>query len=733
MESVFRQQQQPSHQEQGAGATPVATTRRRGRGTFNQPLRADQPSANNTKLTAVNDNASVLTAVTTTVLPASNPPPVSRVPEEDLAAEYGGHKRDIPLNIRENFGVCETEHEADTVRQLLFRGEKRRRYCIIVGELQNSARPITLKLFGHKGPKPFKLQNKLIRLVNISVGRPRPPRPVIEGVEGGEGEGEGEGEDAREDNSDADELKRGGSDELDMACYAGHESVQDEPEPTHDVYEEPTQHSDKEQERHGDEEQQRQPRLEGKEDASREDYDTRVRYTSQNYEDVDVYANEDNVLPLMVELRDSATTNMSQPSSMANSPVLTVTRFDGLQKYFFDEFTHLLSLEDVRMQHVSINLNLGAAYCCLAREGSYSTPLKYATFSEFVQRMNEESMQLYFMKDAPTCVSRAVDRECGALQSEAVFSLVKICFFSNERQSRSVARAMWDAYENRFVLLDMENAGVTFTWTVFSVDETGIAAAPMGPSPQDVGNLSTVGVDGNGSGGGDGGGAGTGPDGNGAMRKKTVAFPFELEFHVYRRWKQHTEHPAAPIAEAILDKLSLAEHNLIHYGSTIGYESMDLSHVCEVDAESEDFNVESIIVEHTSRVKPRGTDLTVDSTSSLWIENFAAARALKNRLAQGNISATTVPQAVRERPRGREGRGPATPHVPKQKTLHPASRLTFFRARSSTVHWKLRPSCSTEENLAPLSEALHFARQVINTANEIERTSVRGGAAPDAI
>ncbi|RNF26111.1 uncharacterized protein Tco025E_01640 [Trypanosoma conorhini] len=712
MESVTGQQQQPLQQERavGAGGAGAPPTRRRGRGTFNQPLRADQPPVGSAKTTAANDNASVLTSVTTTVLPASTPPPVSRVPEEDLAAEYGGQKRDIPLNIRENFGVCETEHEADTVRQLLFRGEKRRRYCVIVGELQNPARPITLKLFGHKGLKPFKLQNKLIRLVNISVGRPRPPRPVIEG----------EGEDAKEGNSDAEEEKQGGSDDdSDTECRDGHEGLQYNPEPVHNVCGEDPRRDYWEEER-----QQRGE--EKKEDAPQEDRGAKARETSQSGEDVDAYADEDNVLPLTVELRDSTTTHMGQPSSMANSPVLTATRFDRLQRYFFDEFKHLLSLEDVRMQHVSINLNLGAAYCCLAREGSYSTPLKYATFSEFVQRMNEESMQLYFLKDAPTCVSRAVDRECGALQSEAVFSLVKICFFSNERQSRSVARAMWDAHENRFVLLDMENAGVTFTWTVFSVDETGVAGAPAPPAARGMWNLGAVGVDG-------GTAAGAGPDGGGVMRKKTVAFPFELEFHVYRRWKQHTEHPAAPIAEAILDKLSLAEHNLIHYGSTIGYESMDLSHVCEVDAESEDFNVESIIVEHTSRVKPRGTDLTVDSTSSLWIENFAAARALKNRLAQGIISATAASAMTRERPRGRGGRGPATPHVPKPKTLAPASRLTFFRARSSTVHWKLRPSCSTEENLAPLSEALRFAQQVINTANEIERTSVRGGAAPDAI
>ncbi|RNC30184.1 hypothetical protein TcCL_Unassigned07304, partial [Trypanosoma cruzi] len=136
MESITVQQPEQQQQQErpasvaGAGSAPAVIPRRRGRGTFNQPMRADQPLVNNTKASAVSDGASVLTAVTTTVLPAVSHPPAPRVPEEDLAAEYGGQKRDIPLNIRENFGVCETEHETDTVRQLLFRGEKRRRYCI---------------------------------------------------------------------------------------------------------------------------------------------------------------------------------------------------------------------------------------------------------------------------------------------------------------------------------------------------------------------------------------------------------------------------------------------------------------------------------------------------------------------------------------------------------------------------------------------------------------------------
>ncbi|AAZ12175.1 uncharacterized protein TEOVI_000685100 [Trypanosoma equiperdum] len=732
--------------EPAKAAAPPAV-RRRGRGTFNRPLRAEEPTAPNATASHAGDNVSVITTVTTAVLPASTGPS-TRVPEEDLAAEYGGQKRDIPLNIRENFGVHEEEQVVDTVRQLLFRGEKRRRYCVIVGNLQNPDRPITLKLFGHKGLKPFKLQNKLIRLVNISVSRPRLIKQTDASKEEQEVWSGGGSDDEVIADAQADTVTKTENDfDNQGSCDHGQQQKwrkeEQEGTPKRD-YESEIQRAHERRNPGGDggvkdgEESQPTIRMSGSEVEKNGSGDMDVkaneRPPSQSGEgrdqgweektmdtetrDVDDYANEDVVLPLTVEIRDSTATNIGQPSSIANSPVLTAARFDTLYGYFFREFQHLLQLEDVRMHQVSINLSLGAVYCCLAREGSYITPLKYATFSEFVQRMNEESMQLYFLKDAPICVSRAVDRECGALQSEAAFSLVKIYFFSNERQSRTVARAMWDAHENRFVLLDMENMGVTFTWTVFSVDETDIQNNRKKHQGEGVSNDSGI------------------PDGDSAtetdkpMRKKTVAFPFELELRAYRRWKQHTEHPVAPIAEAILDKLSLAEHNLIQYGSTIGYENMDLSKVCDADAESEDFNVESIIVEHTSRVKPRGTDLTVDSTSSLWIENFAAARALRERMAKGLVG-NEERSNVKTRHGERSGRKGAP--VPNVKPVTPASRLTFFRSRGSTVHWKLRPGYSTEENLSPLSEALHFVQQVLKTANEIEGRSARGGVAPEPL
>lgn len=446
--------------------------------------------------------------------------------------------------------------------------------------------------------------------------------------------------------------------------------------------------------------------------------------------------------------------------SLANSPVLTSKFFSSLTDYFLREFRFLLCLEDVRQQNVSVNVNLGAAYCCLARHGSHSTPLKHATFSQFVERMNDESMQLYFIKDCPACVSRAVDRECGALDSESAITVVKIYFFSNERQSRTVARAVWDSEKNAFKLLDMENIGVSFNWAIFSLDETLIRqrtdeamkkAVSESPSAEAAAAAAAK-----------------------AARAKTVAYPFEVEFRAFRRWRQHADHPAAPLAEAILELLSTAEHGLISHGSSAGYEHLDLSNICELDYAADDINVESITVEHTARVKPQGTDLMVDNTTSLFIENFAAARDLKEQIARYGPAEVAARQSasnnnfygrgggggggsslglgggigiggggggfgMRGASRGGRGRGGAV-QPPSQydlemmeSVLRPASKLTFFRSRGSTIHWKFKLNSSVEENIAPMAEALRFVQQVLVTANDIERNSDRGGAAPEAL
>ncbi|KAL7701913.1 hypothetical protein N2W54_003174 [Lotmaria passim] len=1024
-----------------AAKTPAPVVRR-GRGTFKHQLRTeDLERQSAAAYNRAEEASTIITAATATVvLPSSTLGTRAMKPvteEEEIAAQFAHLKKgkDIPLNAvpvlpaaaassilapasdatttrermiaaalaaaearnnapRTQFGLFEHNNTNDTARQLLFRNEKRRRYCVIIGDLQNHTRQVTLKLFGHKGEKPFKLQNKLIRLVNLSIGKPRRSAaqdPAAHGEQAGaEGE-EKENEEGANDEEDDEDVVVGAAapDDADdpaavaapTTTAAAASTAADEAEtgekdaptnrvaaviPIHDGADsaaktEAMRQRALQRETHAaagfdvddsiqdsstanvtataillstDEDAAKVrlaaaaaaaaadavPLPESDNDAAGEaeaptnaataatadatntavatgvegmsgsalpppprpalcpevlkaDVDpATAKYAdpmsalhstapspsshpanaSQTHsshlfskgaagevegEDVDHYQDEDEVVPLTVQ-QAGTTTSIMYENSVANSPVLTARRFASLHDYFLREFRFLLNLEDVRTQNVSVQINLGAAYCCLARQGSYSTPLKHATFGEFVERMNTESMQLYFIRDCPACVSRAVDMESGSLNFPATSTTVKINFFSNERQSRSIARAVWDSDEDQFRLLDVENIGVTFNWTVFSLDETFVrrkkevqaaeaaaaansasaststapspssasaskmtsvaaatpalppptyrspaagaaARARMGPAPVGVDEgLDTPvhhlyeedeAVEGNGATAKGEPIASTSEDpsvmSNAASaaaaapaaamtvqndeddlaRNKTVAYPFEVEFRAFRRWKQQSDNPAAPLAKAILEELSLAEHNYLSHGSSVAYERMDLTNVCEVDFAAEDLNVESIVVEHTSRVKPEGTDLLVDNTTSLFIENFAAARQLKEQVraygpvkvaAMQNPSNNNKMRAIcaARRAEGRGGRdGVRLSHEEIAEVLRPTSKLTFFRSRGSTIHWKLRPNCSLEENIAPMTEALSFLQQVLHTANDIERTSARGGAAPNAL
>lgn len=198
-------------------STAVAPIRR-GRGTFSHSLRTEEHERQVQQARDQSETASAFTSTTvvTVSLPAPSMAPTtassltrinnnshfitknnnsnsnsnkkshtkSNVDNLEVMLVGASDKKDIPLAAapvwREQFGVELGEREeADTVRQVLFRGDKRRRCCIIVGDLQNVERPVTLKLFGHRGLKPFQLQNKVIRLINLSAGRQRINRHLM--------------------------------------------------------------------------------------------------------------------------------------------------------------------------------------------------------------------------------------------------------------------------------------------------------------------------------------------------------------------------------------------------------------------------------------------------------------------------------------------------------------------------------------------------------------------------
>lgn len=725
--------------EASSGAAPAAGRVRKGRGNFTRQLRTEemerqQKEQASAEASAVNTTAPLILPTT---IPNQRPAHQTfAAPEDEVAAPDADKKKAIPLenpvyNFDDRahyFGTRTGETPVgthDTIRQVIFRGEKRRRYCLIVGDLQGVHRQVTLKLFGHKGWKPLHLQDKLIRLVNLSIGKPRLHHfpDEEEGAEEGsaahnadgeaaagaaaeteekggeEGEKEGEGSAAAEEQAPAEAEGAVPPAPLPVQAAPGRA-----PPAMDDFFAEPKkQHVDPARHNAAMAADYEMP---ADDDDLAEFDDTNL---AERMED-------DEVVPLQVETEAAAASGMMHESSLSNSAVLTSRYFRSLEKYFKAEFAYLLSMEDIAAQNVTVQVSVGAAYCCLARRGSHSTQLKHATFGEFVERMNEESMQMYFLRDCPASISHGVNVTAGNFHNEAEMVQVKIFFFSNERQSRSVARALWDTEENGFRLMDMENVGVSFNWTVFSLDETNAMQKrrrQMGYTPAE---LYTD-----------------------FIRKKTVAYPFEVEFRSFKRWKQHEDHPAAPLAEAILERLSIAEQNRQHHGSSFGYEKMDLSYVCEIDNASDDINVERIVVEHTKRGRVNGTDLTLDNTTSLHIESFAAARQLLSRVIQYGPEKVAEMQNVannnyvrgRGRYGGRGGGRGGLPLAPEEldfnldEVLRPANKLTFFRSRGSVLHWKIhvRSPAEVDSNVAPIGQALNFMESVLDAANEFERNS----------
>lgn len=201
----------------GTGTAPPAPVRR-GRGNFGRQLRTEDIekqqqqhllSQRQAQRDAGDAESSVMTSATsavvlqpTTMRARDGTALTMASPEDEAAAPNAQAKRNIPLDMvysssaaavaaaaaaaaatddprkRELFGVYHDE-VADTTKQIFFRGEKRRRYCMIVGNLQSTRRLVNMKLFGHRGLKPFKLQGKMIRLINLSVSRPRVRRALL--------------------------------------------------------------------------------------------------------------------------------------------------------------------------------------------------------------------------------------------------------------------------------------------------------------------------------------------------------------------------------------------------------------------------------------------------------------------------------------------------------------------------------------------------------------------------
>lgn len=603
-------------QQQGA---PVV---RRGRGTFRQGLHSTAEGTGSSQLSAE----------------------ASQQRGAALAAAAAGRfafafeKPSKPIDIT---GAGELE-QAETARVQLFRKERRRRQLIVVGNLKPMLSYGVCKLFGHSGPKPLRLQRKIIKMVHLAQPLVRPPPrepphvPVDAGGEDREGQLQHEvKEELIVDQHDGDENSTPVSPTSTAAGAAAAPSV--ETRSTAWATSAP-------------------PQL----------------VTNQNDDDDDD-DDEPSATDTVMQPLTTDPSLVTTDERTASFPVLTMKRFKGLAAYFEGHIKELWKLEDITRQRVQLTIDFGAAYVC--GTNNQNRLASNTTFPELVEKWNDESLQVYFIPDCPPCVSRAVDaccREEGILVDHS-YSIVKLTFFSQQKQTRSVARAMWSGDLNAFELIDVESLGLTFDYTIFSVDTKSL-------QPQQVQ-----------------------VDDDEAI-KKMVAFPIQLSFRAFHRSKNVAEHGASATAKAVLARLTEAEHNIIRHGSASLYDALDLTAVCEADDRSNDFKIESIHIQHVDQKRLRN-GLFVEGSNSLLIEGFGEA--------QKQLHLTLEEE-------GRSQRGP---------------RLSFFKTRSNTVHWKMNHDMSVEQNLESMDDAMKWSEKVLSKANVFSAKESKAGAtvAPEAL
>jgi hypothetical protein len=346
-------------------------------------------------------------------------------------------------------------------------------------------------------------------------------------------------------------------------------------------------------------------------------------------------------------------------------PVLTAPRLDAVTPFLVNELAGVCRLEDVGKHRVDVKVEFGAVYIAPANS---RRRIECLSFRDFVGGVIDGSTEYFFIGDAPPQISRAVDSLCGRRCPSLSYTHVKLIFFSQEKQSRTIARAKWDPSSNAFRLTDFESVGLSFAWTVFAADAE-------------------------------------------KAEYKTTAFPFEVSLRAFNRFQHFSEHAALPIANDVIQLLTGLEHEVLSHGSKDDYISADLSPICDLNAASNDFRVESIWVEHYHQRRVSGGPLIVEAVDVLSIDGFDGKSFAGSRL--GTVSGDGSDR--------REGNAPA--------------KLSYFRAHRVQIHWKMRPLAISgiEEGLAPLADALDYVRTVLSAANTVERTSARGGAAPEAL
>eukprot|EP00331_Platyophrya_macrostoma_P016308 CAMPEP_0176474990 /NCGR_PEP_ID=MMETSP0127-20121128/43351_1 /TAXON_ID=938130 /ORGANISM="Platyophrya macrostoma, Strain WH" /LENGTH=604 /DNA_ID=CAMNT_0017870523 /DNA_START=57 /DNA_END=1869 /DNA_ORIENTATION=+ len=537
----------------------------------------------------------------------------------------------------------------ESARVQIFRRERRKRYIVIVGPLTRIVQNCQCKLFGHRGPKPLRLHQKWIRMLHLTIPKHKRLNALLSQQQhqppnhntvtsGWTKVNPDEQLMKRRSTTDQQRTHNGsGLDSGELAKFHDDvvmEEMHDDPSTKEIAEEHQPQPSSIEatKEMHDDpstkeiaEEHQPQP---SSIEATTADA---APHHSDSEDDAEDPASPPPPFEPLITT-DSADRERLKGSTQHSRayPVLWSRRFSSLSHQLRTELLDLWSLEDISKQRVELHLCFGTLYVCANSQRQES--LEESTFPDMIGKLNDEAVQTHFIEDCPTSISRAVDACC--MDAKVVgtrdYSLVKLTFFSQDKQSRSIARALWNGATSSFELTDVESIGVAFKWTILSLDERAAVTKSdlMGASNKD------------------------GPG-------KLVAFPVELAFRAFNRSKNVSEHAASREATIVLEKLTEVEQNMIRHGSSSQhlYEKMDLSSLVST---SSDYELESIQIEHIEQRK-LANDLFIESASCLLIEGF---------------NAPLVRRAV-EAMNESDGEKPPLP-------------LSFFRTRSNEIFWKMR-------------------------------------------
>lgn len=584
-------------------------------------------------------------------------------------------------DMRKDFG--ESREGADSLSYLLFSGLKKKRTCMLIGNIFLLQSCLSVKELPFKGRKPLQFARKPLCALQMVIERPLlvSKEHVSTKIEKNNSQvSEKKSEDVRKVGSKKSESQPSSEEKWAVGTLTGDAEKENAKEPStpvcmtstpHNQHEDPAQLMPCLSSSSYDEKgEQKWSSKQLTMNHEKNDADGVYHLGSLSLDPVGIQNEADSELhPAAVNSQASRYgkkipfCNDAREMSSVTSALLTTKRIDALNVYLENEVDQFLMLDDVRYRATSIRLYLGKAYGCNSQRsqmhsrGLTSQGHRGLSLSEFVQEVREESTGLYFIRDNPERVTEAVKEVYGRFNDQSALCFVKITLLSDEGQ-RTHTRARWDAVDNRFRIFDSETQGISLHWTIFPMeDEVEEFLSSTPPAPHD-------------------------DKARGAF-DKYIAYPFEVEMRSFRRWKETSHHPSKPLVEQVLHHLSTAERRVVLEGRANAYNELPLHHICSLDSDFQGgIHIEKITIERVYRKRIPQSEIIVDTASTLLLENFDEARR------KGGFSRKAQ------------------------------EKLFYQHSTSTCIHWKLDHRRTSRENGVPIKDAVGVVIKIFAKAND---------------